>query len=230
MIGRILSLLACLCFTALPAVTAQAQFLPAGVGLMAVPTAGGSSCAYIPPLDANSATLAYSFRLLRTAYSGGNVVTIMRSSDSTTKTFALTIPNCTINQSDAFFDGSTYTIVTWYDQSGNGKNVTATNAPTITLNCQNGQPCINFVSASSQYLSANTGLSMFANTIAAVGELTDTASSHVFASVSDGSGGGGAGQSATYLFHSSAGTMKDRRSVSGTTLDLNQAWFEAQIA
>ena len=180
-------LLVALLFLGLSAsVTSEAD--PFGNLFLSTTSGGGSSCSYTPPLDANAAVAAYSFRLLRTAYSGGNIVTIKRSSDNTSKTFTLTVPNCSINPSDPFFDSSTYTITTWYDQSGNGNNLTVASggsAATVTLNCKNSQPCAVFNGSSTKY--SGTLASAVSNTTHAVVVNTNSTSYQGVAFLGSGS-------------------------------------------
>lgn len=142
-------------------------------------------CSFTPPLDVKTGVAGFSFRVLSTSWIGQNIVTIQRSSDSTQKTFTASAPTCEINQSDAFFDGSTYTIVTWYDQSGNGVNVTqATNAnrPTVLLNCQNGHPCAVF-NGTSQFMSGTMASGVSNDTFAAVANSFDNSSGRYIAQI-----------------------------------------------
>ena len=153
-----------------------------------------ATCSYTPPLDATPAAAAYSFRVLYTNWIGKNIITIQRSSDSTQKTFTASAPNCLINTSDPFFDGSTYTVVTWYDQSGNGNNITqATNSnrPTVTLNCTNSLPCAIFTAANSDQLSGTLAATMSNGTLIDVKNYTNVGTSGFWFYISDGTSNNG---------------------------------------
>lgn len=134
-------------------------------------------CNYNPPLDVYSgASAAYSFRALSTSWIGKNLVTLRRSSDNSTKTFQAFAPSCAINTSDPFFDASTYTVVTWFDQSGNGADAaqgTAANQPSVTLSCQNSRPCAVF-DGTNDTMAATLAGAVGADTFAAVGAMPTT--------------------------------------------------------
>lgn len=223
-------IMACLISLQASAAAPFKQTCPGSGALCAPPPP--PSCSYTPPLDqvSTGALGAYSFRLLKTTYSGGNIVTIQRSSDSTQKTFTATLPSCGLNTADAFFDGSTYTLVTWYDQSGAGNNVTQganANRPTITLSCQNGHPCAVFASASSQVLNATLGAGVAATTLTAVANITSQASSHGIVEIGDASGGT---DGTNLLWSTGLSTCQDARIVSGTSFRgqkacANNTWF-----
>lgn len=188
---------ALLLFLSLVSFCASARADPFGFGLQLqqnnVKGASGG-CSYTPPLDAITATAAFSFRVLKTNWIGQNLVKIQRSSDSTQKTFTTTAPNCALDTTDAFFDGSTYTVVTWYDQSGNGNDVTqATNGnrPTVTLSCQNGFPCAVFTTASSQRLNGTLSSAITAGTFVTVEDVTSVAASMFWGAVDDGTANNG---------------------------------------
>src|SRR5262249_62105347 len=89
-----------------------------------------------------------------TASIGQNVVHIRRSSHSTEKTF-VSLANGGINTSDAFFDGSSYFVTTFYDQTGNGIDLTQTtaaNQPTFLLATLGSLPIARFVKASGLFV------------------------------------------------------------------------------
>jgi len=116
---------------------------------------------YTPPqllLDEYpNAAAAYSLRELSTAFVGQSVVRVRRSSDNTEQDFTATeITDGTLTTFTGANDGF---VTTWYDQSGNGKNLstaTATEQPKIVsngvLNLDNGKPYL-------QYLDNFAGLS-----------------------------------------------------------------------
>lgn len=106
-----------------------------------------------------SAAAAYSLRKLRTAYSG-YAIKVRRSSDNTTQNIGfastggldLTALTTFVGASNGFVD-------TWYDQSGNVRDVTqgtAANQGQIVSSgsviTQNGKPCITFNGTSTGYL------------------------------------------------------------------------------
>jgi hypothetical protein len=135
--------------------------------------AGGLSCSYVPPLDANPGAVAYGFRKLRTGYAG-KAVQLQRSSDSATQDIGFT-SSCNFDTSSAtaFCAATTCSVKIWYDQSGNGNNLTQAtlgNQPTVTLSCQNSQPCAVF-NGTSDGFAATLGSSVGANTMAAVASI-----------------------------------------------------------
>lgn len=91
--------------------------------------------ASVLPLDAKAPTAAYSLRRVRSAYSGA-AVKVRRSSDNAEQDFTPAeissgqLANWIGSGNDGF-------VTTWYDQSGNGLNVTqstAANQPKVSLN------------------------------------------------------------------------------------------------
>jgi hypothetical protein len=114
---------------------------------------------FTPPLDADAATVAYSFRKLRTAYAG-SAVRVRRSSDNTESDIGFTANgNFDATAFSSFIGAGSGYIVTWYDQSGNGVNATqaTTSAqPQILLSQVNSKPALSI--ASGQYLDLTTSL------------------------------------------------------------------------
>lgn len=106
-----------------------------------------------PPLtiDGFSAAFAYSLRRLRTAYTGP-LVRVRRSSDNTEQDIGYNISNeLDTTALTAFVGANSAFVVTWYDQSGNGRNMTqATQAaqPRLvnagTLEVRNTKPALFF--------------------------------------------------------------------------------------
>jgi hypothetical protein len=81
-----------------------------------------------------NASFAYSFRKLRTAYAG-SAVRIRRSSDNAEADIGFSGSDFDTAAAAAHIGGGSGFIVTWYDQSGNSKNVTqatTTNQPLYT--------------------------------------------------------------------------------------------------
>jgi hypothetical protein len=96
-----------------------------------VPFAAGIT----PPLDIyTGAAAAYSTRKLRTAYTG-NCIRVIRSNDNTEQDIGFDASGVIdTNAIKNFAGNSRADVVTWYDQSGNGINMsqsTAANQPTI---------------------------------------------------------------------------------------------------
>lgn len=78
--------------------------------------------------DFPSAALAYSFRKLRTAYAG-SAVRIRRDSDNAEQDIGFSGNDFDTAEAASFIgEGGIGWIVTWYDQSGNGLNVTQSSA------------------------------------------------------------------------------------------------------
>ena len=101
------------------------------------------------------ASVAYSLRLLSTAYSG-SLVTVRRASDDTTQGFteAQIIGSGAGSLAD-FCSGTNGFVRTWHDQSGNGNNATQAtpaNQPQIftsasgSVELTNTKPCIKYTS------------------------------------------------------------------------------------
>lgn len=77
-------------------------------------------------LDNYPATVAYSLRRIRTAYTG-NLIEIERTSDNTTLNVGYLASNALDTSAiNTFCSGTTCRVRTWYDQSGNGLNAQQT--------------------------------------------------------------------------------------------------------
>lgn len=127
---------------------------------------GNPLSGYVGPGDICPGALAwYGMRAYNNTYAQnlGKLINIIRASDSVTCDilaaytggFGLTA-NCSNGATSnggtitTFLTATTGKIVTWYDQSGNGYHVTqATGAsqPSLTISCQNLQPCAVFAGA-----------------------------------------------------------------------------------
>jgi hypothetical protein len=98
-----------------------------------------------------SAAAAYSVRKLRTLYTG-NAIRVRRSSDNTESNIGFTaLGNLDESALTTFCSGTNGFVTTWYDQSGNGLNVTqssATKQPQIVnagaVILQNSKPALKF--------------------------------------------------------------------------------------
>jgi hypothetical protein len=96
-------------------------------------------------------TVAYSVRKLSSGYTG-NAIMVRRSSDNATQDIGFTVGGALDVNALLVFSGSGDAFVdTWYDQSGNGKNLTQANAanqPRIvsagSMDMENGKPFIRF--------------------------------------------------------------------------------------
>jgi hypothetical protein len=106
--------------------------------------------------DYPNAAAAYSLRLLRTAYTG-NCIEVRRSSDNTTQNIGFAGGVVDTAALKTFCASTDCFVRTWYDQSGNGLNVTQTintAQPTIVVGgiiqkSPTGKPAILFVSGRS---------------------------------------------------------------------------------
>ncbi len=140
-------------------------------------TAAGG--AYLGLLDIYpTACMAYSFRKLRNAYAG-SAVRIRRSSDNAQADIGFDgSGNFDTAAAAAHIGGGTGNIVTWYDQSGNGLNVTQATAgsqPTYSATGMNGHPTATFDGGDLLLKAsvANTSLPLLTTTIMAM--VQDTA-------------------------------------------------------
>jgi len=98
--------------------------------------------------DTYAGQAGYSLRKLRTAYSG-SAIRVRRSSDNTEQDIGFTGSALDTTALASFCSGTSGYITTWYDQSGNGYNITqATGAsqPRIvsggTIDIQGGKPAL----------------------------------------------------------------------------------------
>jgi len=106
-------------------------------------------------LDAyTGATVAYSYRKLRTAYAG-SAVRIRRSSDSAEQNVGFSGNDFDTATAASFIGGGTGFVVTWFDQSGNGYDVTQATTgqqPTYSATGIGTMPASLFTSGSSTRL------------------------------------------------------------------------------
>lgn len=148
---------------------------------------------YVGLLDALgiSATAAVSFRLLRSAYTGKSM-NVRRSSDNSTMDIGFVGGNFDSMTYSTFIGGGSGFVTKWYDQSGNGNDVsqtTAANQPQLLLNQQNGRAGIKFTGGSTTYLTGSGAGSAQPLSISAVINRTviATSSFYVFGAI-NGSG------------------------------------------
>jgi hypothetical protein len=138
--------------------TTSPAFAPGGHGIFP----SGLPVQYNGPGDVVGGAAAwYGLRAYNAAYaaSNGKLINISRASDSQTCDILAVsnggfgnTANCsgTANGQPAatFCNGTTCTIAEWYDQTGNGINLTqatVASQPTLTLNCLGVLPCATFV-------------------------------------------------------------------------------------
>ena len=121
---------------------------------------GGFKARYIPPplfLDTYSgASTAYSLRKLRIAYSGA-AIRVRRSSDNTETDIGFVNNTLDTTALTTFCGAGNGFVTTWYDQSGNARDVlqtTTANQPTIVLSGTiyyiNAKPAILFNGTSTE--------------------------------------------------------------------------------
>jgi hypothetical protein len=112
-----------------------------------------------------SASVAYSLRKLRTAYTG-SAVRVRRSSDNTEQDIGFVADELDTASLLAFCGVGNGFVQTWYDQSGNANNAiqtTAASQPIIVLSgaiqIQNNSNCINFTASNLNFLNLTYYLS-----------------------------------------------------------------------
>jgi SPP1 family predicted phage head-tail adaptor len=112
-----------------------------------------------------SASVAYSLRKLRTAYTG-SAVRVRRSSDNTEQDIGFVAGQLDTASLLAFCGVGDGFVQTWYDQSGNANNAiqtTAASQPIIVLSgaiqIQNNSNCINFTASNLNFLNLTYYLS-----------------------------------------------------------------------
>jgi hypothetical protein len=130
------------------------------------------------PLDTLApAAGAYSFRRLRTAYAGP-AVKLRRVSDSGMLDIGFIANGDFDTAAAAAHCPTACQIATWYDQSGNARDMPATGGePALVFSCQNGLPCMrttasgpSLQSASVAWAAAKTSFSVVANRSAGTGQ------------------------------------------------------------
>jgi hypothetical protein len=99
-----------------------------------------------------NAAAAYSLRKLRKEYTG-SAIKVRRASDNTEQDIGFVNNELEVADLQNFCIGTDGFVTTWYDQSGNGRNLlqgTALNQPQIVSSgsvlIENGKPCANFTS------------------------------------------------------------------------------------
>lgn len=115
--------------------------------------------------DYPNAAAAYSLRKLRTAYTG-NAIRVRRSSDNTEQDIGFSSGNLDTSALTSFCGSGNGFVTTWYDQSGNARNVTQSTAsrqPQIVSSgsviLQNGKPTITHLGTTDLKLSTALDIS-----------------------------------------------------------------------
>jgi hypothetical protein len=130
-----------------------------------------------------TATTAQSLRRLRSAYAGP-LVRVRRSSDDATQDIGATVGgNLDVTALTAFCGAASCFVTGWYDQSGNGRDVTQAtpgSQPRLvdagTVETANGRPAVRFLSGTLMTTStAATWFNSSAYTLNAVGKLASVA-------------------------------------------------------
>lgn len=108
---------------------------------------GSSATSYM--LDGQTASSgAYSLRRVLTSYSTNKLINIVRASDSTTTDIGFTATGAFDTATAlTFCAATTCKVVTWYDQSGNARDITQAtdgNRPSLIFNCLGTMPCVQF--------------------------------------------------------------------------------------
>jgi hypothetical protein len=108
---------------------------------------------YQGPGDIASAIAWWGLRAYNLANAIAGTAAIRIQRPDTAQSDIPVLPNGKLNTGLAFFTGGPYTVVTFYDQTGNGNHLQPSTAPTFVLT-GNGLtvPNLSFVSASSQFL------------------------------------------------------------------------------
>ena len=123
----------------------------------------------------SGAAAAYSLRLLSSTYTG-DAIRVRRSSDNTEQDIGFVSGQLDTSSLETFCSGTDGFVTKWYDQSGNGRDATQTNAanqPQIVSSgsviLENGKPAVQFI--------ATSDTSLFTSTI------TESLPVHVFATI-----------------------------------------------
>lgn len=141
-----------------------------------------------------SAAAAYSLRKLRSAYTG-SAIRVRRSSDNAEQDIGFSSGNLDTTALTNFCGSGNGFVTTWYDQSGNSRNVIQTNAanqPQIVssgsiLNI-NSKPSIKFQDSSDLLQCSSASGTSNLNTMAVVSKFNKTNSFGVIMSIGETSG------------------------------------------
>lgn len=116
--------------------------------------------------DYPNSTAAYSLRLLRTAYTG-NCIEVRRSNDNATSNIGFSSNYLDTSALKTFCGANNCFVRTWYDQSGNTRNMTSTtdgNQPIIVesgaIIYQGNSPAVSF-DGTNDFMESSAALSAF---------------------------------------------------------------------
>jgi hypothetical protein len=133
-----------------------------------------------------SAAAAYSVRKLRSAYTG-SAIRVRRSSDNTEQDIGFSDGNLDTSALTTFVGANNGFVTTWYDQSGNARNMTQSTAadqPQIvvsgTVLTQGTKPIMKFTSKTQRFNTTSFALSVNRTFIITVYNQTNTGTSHKF--------------------------------------------------
>jgi hypothetical protein len=114
--------------------------------------------------DYPNAAVAYSLRLLRSAYTG-SAIRVRRASDNTEQDIGFVSNELDTSALTTFCSGTNGFVKTWYDQSGNVRNATQSTAgsqPQIvdsgSVILENGKPTIDHTGATTLNIASNLNL------------------------------------------------------------------------
>jgi hypothetical protein len=184
---------------------------------------------YVGPGDiVSGATAWYGLRAYNLAYTTGTnkAINIRRASDNTTMDIVILTSGALDTSTAATFCASTTCYVDeWYDQTGNGNNVTQStnsNQPTISFNCIGSLPCVGY-SSTTMRLSGSIPSVSQPLTMSAVAERTgNTSNANGIISTYTGS-------QPTLYFQSTTNTIVIYASNSWVTATANDnAWHAIQ--
>ncbi len=190
-----------------------------------------------------NAVAAYSLRKLRTAYTG-DAVRVRRASDNNVIDVGFVNNELDVAAVEAFCSGTDGYVHTWYDQSGEGNDVTqvaADSQPIIVssgiLESLNGKPSVNFINTGDK-LNTNSTITVNSNFIVfnsnaysninyVYGSDSSVASGLISGGTSAGINGVGAFSNPNVFFYNDSETAAQKLAVliqnSNTNIDVNNA-------
>lgn len=142
-----------------------------------------SGAAYIGPGDiVSGATAWYGLRCYAAANaSAAQAINIRRASDNTTQDVGLTASCDLVDVSAGFCAGTTCYVTKWYDQSGNGKNITQTTAasqPQLIFSALGSRPMMTFSGGQQILTPSNSTFPAGPNSWSALAERTGATTSY----------------------------------------------------
>ena len=139
--------------------------------------------------DYPGATAAYSLRKLDKDYTG-NAILIRRSSDGSTQNIGFSGNDIDEASVNTFCSGTSCTVQTWYDQSGNGNDLSspAANQPTIyasgSIQTSSGKPAFNFDGSNNYFIRSGLNITQPFSVFITFEEKSRTSSNTLFDSES----------------------------------------------